>query len=468
MEVSDLALLRFDFVMDEDRGELLRRLEDAFGVPDGSHPDDDLGDDRGSTVFTGDPRQLGFGAGFDSLTVRVLEPIVPVTEVRTLVTAERRDGRGRTAHRRADWEGWERNLESVRTFIPGEAVGTETTVWWIGIDPVPRALIEDPTDFDSVDRSLPTRMDRDLAEVIEISADRGYVVLDEAAILIPGATESAAGKLTGRVVALDLVGDLGVAVSSAGRRLPGAWTALSSLVAIQFWIRAESRRIDAFEDRLDASLSGLDGGGIADDLGRDEATVSALFELQRDWADLEGGFGRGVRTVHRRLWQASVSGAEGSRLRSPTRGSGHGPDVLRTDLDRLDTELERVRSDADRVADRLDATSTLLGTRASLLAARENLALQEAMRGRTSAVSSRDSLAPWVVALVGLIGLVLAADALMSGGLERFVDRLFDEGLAAFTPQVLAGLAVIVMAVVAVVAARHRATIAEFVFRRKA
>lgn len=465
LAIRGLALIRFDFVLHEHRDELIEWLEEAFGAAQTASREDETSSDVGEhSIFTGDPSRLGFDDGFNSLSLHILEPTEHVTEIRTLVTATPQSTCRRLPQRRADWQEWEQNLGTVRRFIPGEARGPETTVWWIDVEHLPEAFEE--VRGDAAEHAGSMSGNRELQQVIEITTERGSVLLDDTAILVPGATDPSVGRLTGRLIALDLVDGIGSAVESGGLEIPGSWSALSALLAIEYWAHAMATEIEAFEGRLDAAVSDIERD--ASDIGRTREMVSELFEIEADWAGLESRFERELRGYRRRL-----HGVETGATDSPELGGFPGGirdrsgGVLDGYLDRLDSELAATRDDADRVGERLASVARLLGTRASLLAARQNLALQEAIPRRTEVAHSRDSMSPWIVPIVVLIGIVIAADALMSGGLERFVDRLFDEGLAAFTPQVLTGLAVVMLAILVVLATRHRASIVELVYGRK-
>ena len=439
-----VGLLRFDFVPAGDRDEVMDRLEAAFGSPapigDGADLDPD---GAASGVFVGDPERLGFGADLAALTVRVLEPVDGVVEIRTAVTPAP-GGAGVRRTRRPDWREWERSLEGVRSFVPGEALGPETTVWWVDLGASTTALPVDPTDPDGLDRVLEAPPDGEIREVVDVATERGYVVLDGQRLVVAGGTDPAEGHLVGRLVALDLGDDVEVAIDSGGRELPGSWSALSALLAIDYWARSTTQQVGALGDRLDATVSGLAAGGA--EAALDRAQVSRLLDLHAEWAGLSGRLGRQLRTCRRRL---RTTGRSSGPLRD---GTG----VLAAELDRLGDDLEAVADDIDRVGDRLSAASTLAGAWASLVAARDRRALEGAVEVRPVGTTNRDPMARWILPTVVVVGLVLVADALMSGGIERFVDRLFAEGLAAFTPQVVAGLVVLAAALVTVLAVRHR------------
>lgn len=451
-----LALLRFDFVLGGSDGAVGDALRGRFGDPVEETMWRDAGDaEHESLTFVANGADvLGLPAEFRSVTIRVRDVTDAVTEVLTFASIDERqlsvegtsEGEGVDNERIRDWE---RRLGAVRSLLPGDEWGPETTVFWLDPGSVPDALATWPVDLAGADRSGSSDETPESLEPLGDRAAGDAVLLDDETLVLPRDPQ----QLWGTLLAIDREGHLASTVASGGRRVHGPWDDLATLYAVHYWCRARRETLDAFEERLEDAVAALPRAGAAGDPVVYDRSAATIHELREDWSALEARLDEERAALRRRLETAS-SRLDG-RAR-PRADDDAGPDLRVDYVRQLDHELERTRTESKRVAARLDALAATLRSRLSIDSIRETVELQRRIGdGVTGGLEQGDRFR-WFAAAVGVLVVVLATDAVMTGGLEAFVDRLFEAGLGAFTTQVVAGVLLLVAAVATVAYLRRR------------
>lgn len=457
MAEPTLALLRFDFVLGDDDESVVDELERRFGDPvEEAMWGDAPGTGPGERTYdVGGPAGLGLPEEFDAVAVRVVGFADAVTGVVTFASVD--PGRSSVAGS-ADGDGvdlvrireWERRLASVRSLVPGPERGPETTVFWVRTDPPPG---EPPARPSTPAGARPSAADDWLHGAFEPFGDRSRGSLrlpGDGTLLLPRDP----GQPWGTLLAVDLGDHLRSTVASGGRRLHGPWSDLAALYAVDYWARARGAALAAFEDRLSAEAETLPaaiGDVDPDEFGALDATLLALAD---DWSDLRRRVD-GERRRLRRLLDDRAAGLGGGS-RPTVDADGDDGAMLASYLDRLECDLERVGSDVGRIDDRLDALTAAFRTRASLVATRATVEVGRRLREWTRQRRALEDRRRWLVVAAASLAAVVVADAAMTGGLETFVDRLFDRGLGAFTTQVVTGAALLGVAVAALLLRRRR------------
>ncbi len=451
-----LALLRFDFVLGGSDGAVGDALGEHFGDPVERTAWRDAGDaEHEALTFAADGADvLGLPPELQTATIRVRDVTDAITAVLTFATIDERqlsvEGAGESEgvdnERIRDWE---RSLGAVRSLLPGDERGPETTVFWLDPGSLPDELATRPVDLAAAERSLSGDEAPEPLQPFGARSEGGSALLDGETLVLPRVPR----QLWGTLLAIDLEGHLASTVASGDRRLRGPWDDLAALYAVHYWCLARREDVAGFEARLDDAVAALPPAGAAVDPVEYDRSAATIHELLEDWSALDARVDEERAALRRRLDEAS------SRLDGRARRQARDDDGTELHVDyvhQLERELERVRRESERIAARLDALSATFQGRLSIAATRETVELQRRVGDWLAGRLEQGDRLRWPVAAVGALLVVLAADALMTGGLEAFVDRLFEAGLAAFTTQVVAGVTLLVVAVATAAYLRSR------------
>lgn len=448
MDLRNLALLRFDFLLGEESDDMVSEFEEHFGDPPNQVSWRDIRDnEQVELTFEVEPGQLGLPSEFDSITVRVIESTDAITEIITLATIDvdqidNDDSEENTGINFVQRQDWERRLENIRTYIPGEEHGPETTVFWAKFDSLPDELEEEPVDLETAHDALSEEEPSNILESFNVSTSGGIVLLDEDTMILTRDPS----RWWGSLFAIDLGENLSPTDALDGLQLHGPWPALSTLYGIHFWSRLRGIELDEFEDGLEEADTELPSGN---DVEVDEYLDldATIYELQEEWVSLNSRISRELRQLSRRLDILAVRIDEMSRsqLQSTPASEGIGP--LESYMQQLENELDRVEFDSSRLNERLNSLSTVFHNRVSMIATRENIDLQERVSDQTDQSLVLQSRVFWFTLAVGVLTMLLVIDAFSSGGLAIIIDRIFDDGLAAVTFQMMIGLSVILIGI---------------------
>ncbi|WP_254768831.1 hypothetical protein [Salinilacihabitans rarus] len=468
MEPEKIVLLRFDYVLREETDRLVANLTDWFGAGPNARVgavgvDGDERTDR--TFQSNDPETLGF-SDFDLYAVRLVESADAVTEVVSVALVSD-DALSRVVHRCAPedrsphYREWKTDMATVRERVPGDPAGPETTLVWVKPDALPHELAGSTPNVERIKQVFFDGAPAEFLQSFDTTPARGVVEWGDGTVLFMGNSQQPFGDL----VAVD-AGEAMDDYPGIGRALAGAFPRLSTLYAVHYWCTVRERDLDAAEERVEKARDALPSVSDAEGAAEYPELDAAVHAVRDRWTPLYHEVAHERSRVARRLreWDAPFEDA------ALPGGSEDG--IVESYVASLQTEVERVQFELERIDRTIESLSKHLRDRLSIRAAEETVRLQERLRAQNAAidglreevqahadatddlraalrehVDATDEVRTTVTRLALLVaGLtaVLVFDAVMTGGISTFVNRVFDEGIDGVSRQAWIGIALLV------------------------
>lgn len=327
----------------------------------------------------------------------------------------------------------EKDLEKVRSWIPGNEQGTETTFYWTDVYPTPTSLKGSSPKLADLRRTFQDGSEYRLLEDFRVSVTRGLVTLADDQAMFLGTPD----KMFNRSLVINLGGSLSrsglrfLAPGYLSIRLPDEFASLSKLYGIHFWCKARGKEIEEIEqktidesDKLPANTS-LDPEHMLNEDGR-------IFDVQADWTKIHARISKEKAELLDEVRSIDIDHQDTGL------GSDDDSGLLNTYIDRLEDEVEQVAADDERVNEIFNSLSEYTSNQLDVVAYQQRQQASEQSRDLQRKVYQ-------FTILVAILTVVLTVDAMMSGGLSALIDNMFSEGIAGVSNQIWKTLGAVVL-----------------------
>lgn len=455
MEPETIVLLRFDYVLSESTEQVLSGLTDWFG----EDPNTRLGTvgirgkERVDQTFQLDnPDKVGL-VDFDLYAVRLVETSDAITEIISVATVKDTEvseivDQHSPSARLPHYRSWRRDMEIIRTKIPENTMGPETTMIWVKPDNIPNVLEEPSPDIPSVEQEFRDGVPAKFLQSFNTSVSRGMTKFGRDSLIFPTEPESIFGDL----VAIDFGGTLDRPRNQYGHILAGNFAYLSTLYGVHYWCAARGKDLDEIEDQIKTARDEFPSP--SDSMEKVDEYLdldSEIYDVQKQWGPLHSDIASERSQLEKKLENWDAEFEEG------------GEDILKPYISGLDDELENVGFDLERVDKTIDSVSKYLNNQISIISTKKAIGLQNEIRAQTksandlqkevnSQMESTNELQDTVKSLTWVLAgltVLLVFDALMTGGISAFADRVLSEGIDGVTNQVWIGLVLFLLVPIA-------------------
>ena len=418
MYPENIVLVRFDYVLGHDTGEVVNNFSGILGEVDSSMTITGIrGDTRTNEIYYTDDldrmSELGYPC-FKSLAVRIAEPtdvvteIVSIVQIRDQLVNDVKNDNGRIS---SEIEGWKNNLENrIREYIPGNQAGSETTIILLKPSQLPKSLSNDLDNIAKIEMDFSDGVASRFIQECGASSSRGIITLNkQIALFLTNVQKQPYGKLIG----IDISG---VTSSPHGRglQIPGVLSGISTLLCVHYWCAVRGKSLDEFDNRVEQSKEKLPSshettGEVISQLDLEQD----LYQIQQDWGVTRSEITKEHAQLKRLIenWDPEYK-ATFLRLSS-------NKDILSQYHHELRRKFDNVKSDSQRIHQSISSISEFTDNQLSVAATRENIDLQ-------SRVSS-------LTRLILFFTVVLVLDAFVPGGISvitefisNWLGRVFD------------------------------------------
>jgi len=414
-----LVLVRFDYVLPENADELYEKLADqADGKPNDFSWSTLRDDIRRDQTFEFDGNRLS--PDFERVNIRVVESNSAFVEVISIAEVSRSSLVDLAFER----EGWrrrhklselEQDIANVRLWIPGDEQGSETTLYWTDVYPIPPSLTDSSVSTGKLKMAFQDGVESRFLHDFRVSAGRGIVKLSDEEVMFLGSPK----KMFDRALVINLDGSLRrtrngfVAPGSLSLDLPGQFVALSTLYGIHFWCKARGKQIDEIEEDIKDASDDLPANTSLDP----EETLNldlTVFELQADWTKLHARISSEQAELLERIRSVEIDYEDTGMDTIATDDSDEGIGLLAGYISSLEDEVENIGADDERVDDVFNSLSEYTSNQLDVVASQERQQASEQSRELQKKVL-------WLTWIVAGLTVVLTVDALAAQGLGSFV-----------------------------------------------
>lgn len=452
MEPEKIALLRFDYVLRENTEQVLSGLTDWFG----DDPNTRLGtvgirgDKKVDQTFQLDhPKKLGL-SDFELYAVRLVETSDAVTEIISVATVkdekiseiiDQHSPGARIPH----YSAWRREMEIIRTKIPEKESGPETTVIWVTPDKIPNVLKDPSSDIQSIEQAFRDGNPAKFLKNFNTSVSRGLIKFEEDSLIFPTEPETMFGDL----VAIDGGRTLDKPISQFGHALAGNFAYLSTLYSVHYWCAVRGQDLNRIESQIKRARNEFPSpSDPVEDVDEYLDLDSEIYDVQKQWGPLHSDIASERSQLEKRIdnWDAEFEERDEA--------------ILEPYISGLNTELKNVEFDLERIDKTIDSVSKYLSNQISIISSKKGIGLQDKIRAQTESANDlqkevnsqmestnvlQNSVKSLTWVIVGLT-VLLVFDALMTGGISAFIDRLLSEGIDGVSNQSGLGIALVLLA----------------------
>lgn len=444
MEIERAILYDFDYVLAENTDDLIESISDWLG----EEPNTNVSsvnvrhnEKLDQTFKVESPEDIGF-CDFEYYAVRVVESTSAVTEiisvapVKSDVLSDILSDHS-TGARLPHYQSWKRDMRTIRSKIPGEEQGPETSMVWVNTDTLPSTLQSKKPDISDIEIEFQDGVSGQFLRNFNTSISRGAIRWGTDELIFLCQPDQPFGDL----VALDIDDQMDLPQYDSAHMVAGKFSRLSRLYAIHYWCAVRGKDLDEIDQFIADARDEFPSSKDVGDKNLQNIQLDAeIYKVQECWGPLYSRISSGNAELNRILQRWNVD------FESTSLPGAANEDILESYSRSLQKELDKIEFDLDRSSASIDSVSNYLGNQLSIISSKRSIDLQQQIQDQSessnqlqrkiqSQMESTNELQSTVKRLtyiVAILTFILVLDAALPNGISGVVSNLYSTVIAHF------------------------------------